>query len=147
MFIAVFFCPSAIDIGFTQELITILEEQRQLDTEIVKSRESEQRFQLQIELSTVSEELTLATRGIDFEIGGPEERNQTVVFRLMDPPQNMIFFSYRIIGDNTPENLEVFQLSVTPGPNSSFFSCSQPRCYQRLTIQIRDDDGELLLTT
>ena len=147
MLIAVFFCPSAIDIGFTRERITIVEEQRQLDTAIVKSRVSEQRFQLQIELSTVSEELTLATRGIDFEIGGARERNQTVVFRLMDPSQNMIFFSYQIIGDNTPENLEVFQLSVTPGPNSSFFSCSRPRCYQRLTIQIQDDDGELLLTS
>ena len=147
MLIAVFFCPSAIDIGFTQELITILEEQRQLDTTINKSRESEQRFQLQIELSAVSEELTLATRGVDFEIGGDAERNLTVVFRRMDPRQNMIFFAYQIIGDNTPENLEVFQLSVTPGPNSSFFSCSSPGCYQRLTIQIQDDDGELLLTS
>ena len=53
-------------------------------------------------------------------------------------------FSYLIIGDNTPENQEIFQLSVTPAIDSPTFTCSQANgCFQQLEVVIVDDDGEL----
>ena len=67
----------------------------------------------------------------------------TVIQRLFPSQPNRIF-SYRIIGDNTPENQEVFQLSITPAIGSPAFTCTQANsCFQQLEIVIVNDDGEL----
>ena len=53
-------------------------------------------------------------------------------------------FTYQVIGDNTPENQEVFQLSITPAIDSPTFTCTEANgCFQQLEIVIEDDDGEL----
>jgi len=60
------------------------------------------------------------------------------------PSQPNALFSYLILGDNTPENQEVFQLSVTPEIDSPTFSCTEANgCFQQLEVVIVDDDGEL----
>ena len=59
------------------------------------------------------------------------------------PIQHNRLFSYKIIGDNTPENQEVFQLSITPGIDSPTFTCTEANgCFQQLEIVIVDDDGK-----
>ena len=59
------------------------------------------------------------------------------------PPQPNTFFSYQIIEDNTPENQEVFQLSITPAIGSPTFTCTEANgCFQQLEIVIVDDDGK-----
>ena len=131
---------AAIEIGFTVDRITHMEEFSQFDTAITKNRVSEQTFQLQVELSTAS---TTATRGVDFNIGGPENQNETVVRLSMTPDEGSIAFAYRLLSDNTPENLETFGLVVSPDENSPPFGCSPTECYSLLTIEIEDDDGEL----
>ena len=134
---------AAIDIGFTQRRIFHTEEFQLFDTLINKSRTSEQTFIAQIYISTLNSPFgQSATRGEDFQIGLPG--NLTVLRRLL-PFEPNVAFSYIIIGDNTPENQEVFQLSVTPGIGSPAFTCTQANgCFQQLEIVIVDDDGELL---
>ena len=66
------------------------------------------------------------------------------MFQRLDPPQPNRIFVYQIIGDNTPENQEVFQLSITPAIGSPTFTCTEANgCFQQLEIVIQDDDGEL----
>ena len=66
-----------------------------------------------------------------------------MLLRLQPNEANIVFF-YLIIGDNTPENQEVFQLSVTPAIGSPTFTCTQANgCFQQLEIVIVNDDGEL----
>ena len=133
---------TAIEIGFTQRRIFHTEEFRTFDTLINKSRASEQTFFTQVELSTLNSPFgQSATRGLggDFEISG----SAIAQFRL-DPPQDNRVFSYQIVGDNTPENQEVFQLSITPAIGSPTFTCTEANgCFQQLEIVIVDDDGEL----
>ena len=69
--------------------------------------------------------------------------NQTVN-KLKQPSELNVTFSYRIFGDSTPENQEVFQLSVTPAIGSPTFTCTEANgCFQQLEIVIMDDDGKL----
>ena len=59
-------------------------------------------------------------------------------------PQSNIWFPYQILGDNIPENQEVFQLSITPATGSPTFTCTEANgCFQQLEIVIADDDGKL----
>ena len=113
---------------------------RQFDTLINKSRVSEQTFIAQVELSTLNSPFgQSATRGEDFEISG----NSTMHIRI-HPSELNIPFSYLIIGDNTRENQEVFQLSITPAIGSPTFTCTEANgCFQQLEIVIVDDDGKL----
>ena len=66
------------------------------------------------------------------------------MLRRIDPSQPNSWFSYLIIGDNTPEFQEVFQLSITPAIGSPIFTCTEANgCFQQLEIVIMDDDGKL----
>ena len=135
---------AAIEIGFTRRRIFHTEVFEQFETPINKSRESEQTFTAQIEISTLNSPFgQSATRGDseDFQTGLP---GQSTVLQRLFPNEANILFSYRIIGDNTPENQEVFQLSVTPAIDSPTFTCTQANgCFQQLEIVIVNDDGEL----
>ena len=132
---------TAIEIGFTQRRIFHTEEFRLFDTLINKSRASEQTFIVQVEISTLNSPFgQSATRGEDFQTGVPGR--STVLLRLQ-PNETNTLFSYQIIGDNTPENREVFQLSVTPAIDSPTFTCTEANgCFQQLEIVIVNDDGE-----
>ena len=80
----------------------------------------------------------MATRGRDFEIG-----YRSIVHRILLPYYNYTYFTYVLYGDHTPENQEVFQLSITPANGSPAFGCSVTNgCYQQIEIVIIDDDGE-----
>ena len=128
----------AIEIGFTQRRIFHTEEFRQYYTLINKSRASELTFTPQVELSTRKSSFgQSATQGEDFlPIGGP-----MVLLILL--PQPNILFPYQILEDNTPENQEVFQLSITPAIGSPTFTCTEANgCFQQLEIVIADDDGK-----
>ena len=144
-----FFFPSllstAIEIGFTQRRIVHTEEFQQFDVLINKSRASEQTFLVQVEISTLNSPFgQSATRGEDFRTG--DSGNATVDVRLSPSEPNREFL-YLIIGDNTPENQEVFQLSITPEIDSPTFTCTQANgCFQQLEIVIVNDDGELIMT-
>ena len=136
-------CPSfvftAIEIGFTQRRINHTEVLlEQFNTLINKSRVSEQTFIAQIEISTFNSPFgQSATQGEDFQITG------AAVLEL-DPTQPSRQFAYQIIGDEVPENQEVFQLSITPNISSLTFTCTEVNgCFQQLEIVIVDDDGEL----
>ena len=132
---------TAIEIGFTRRRIFHTEViYQQFDTLINKSRASEQTFFAQVELSTLNSPFgQSATRREDFQI-----YEATVLLLRLDPLQPNALFTYRIIGDNTPENQEVFQLSITPAIDSPTFTCSQANgCFQQLEIVIVNDDGEL----
>ena len=137
-----FFPPiTAIEIGFTQRRIFHTEVLfQQFETIINKSRASEQTFLLQVEISTLNSAFgQSATRGEDFQTGVPGM--STVLLRML-PSQPNRFFSYQIIGDNTPENQEVFQLSITPATGSPTFTCTESNgCFRQLEIVITDDDG------
>ena len=135
------FLLTAIEIGFTQRRIFHTEESQLFDTLINKSRVSEQTFTAQVEISTLNSPFgQSATRDEDFETGAPGQ--STVLIRLL-PSEPSTQFSYRIIGDNTPENQEVFQLSITPDIGSPTFTCTQANgCFQQLEIVILDDDGK-----
>ena len=115
---------------------------RVFDTLINKSRASEQTFTAQVELSTLNSPFgQSATRGImeDFEIVGA-----AILLVRLGPTEPNIPFSYQIIGDNTPENEEVFQLSITPAIGSPTFTCTEANgCFQQLEVVIVDEDGEL----
>ena len=133
---------TAIEIGFTLQKIFHTEESRQFDTLIIKSRASEQTFIARIEISTLNLPFgQSATRGEDFQTGLPG--NATDLLRIF-PNETNITVSYLIIGDDIPENQEVFQLSVTPEISSPTFTCTQANgCFQQLEVVIVDDDGEL----
>ena len=144
MLIAVSFLPSylsAIEIGFTRRRIFHTEEFRLFDTLINKSRASEQTFTAQVEISTLNSPFgQSATRDEDFQTG--VSGSSTVLLRLQ-PNETNTLFSYFIIGDNTPENQEVFQLSITPAIESPTFTCTQANgCFQQLEIVIVNDDGK-----
>ena len=113
---------------------------QQFDTLINKSRASEQTFISQVEISTLYSPFgQSATRGQDFQITG-----RPIVLLKLWPPQPNRLFSYQILGDNTPENQEVFQLSITPAIGSPTFTCTEANgCFQQLEIVIVDDDGKL----
>ena len=132
---------TAIEIGFILPRINHIEEQRQFEIPINKSRESEQTFILRTEATTLlSGAGQRATPGTDFKTGA--HANYTIW--EMAPSQNIISLAYFILGDNTPENQEVFQLSITPAINSPPFGCSVSNgCYQQIEIVINDDDGGL----
>ena len=144
-FVDCFFLSShltaAIEIGFTQRRIFHTEVVfQQFEVLINKSRVSEQTFTARVELSTLNSPFgQSATRGEDFQIYGA-----TILFLQLDPSQPNRLFSYRIIGDNMPENQEVFQLSITPAIDSPTFTCTKANgCFQQLEIVIVNDDGEL----
>ena len=131
---------TAIEIGFTRRRINHTEVVfGQFDTLINKSRASEQTFIAQVEISTLNSPFgQSATRGEDFQVTGA-----TILLLILEPPIPNRSFSYQIRGDNTPENQEVFQLSITPDIYSPTFTCSQANgCFQQLEIVIVDDDGK-----
>ena len=110
------------------------------DTLVNKSRVSEQTFTAQVELSTLNSPFgQSATQGEDFQITG------VAVFMLrIDQSQPTRQLAYQLIEDNTPENQEVFQLSITPAIDSPTFTCTEANgCFQQLEVVIVDDDGEL----
>jgi len=111
----------------------------QFETLINKSRASEQTFTARIEISTLNSPFgQSATRGEDFQISGA-----TILLLILEPPIPNRSFSYQIIGDNTPENHEVFQLSITPDIGSPTFTCTEANgCFQQLEVVIVDDDGK-----
>ena len=113
----------------------------QFETLINKSRVSEQTFVAQVEICTLNSPFgQSATRGADFQTAIPDF--STMLLRL-DPSQPNTQFSYLIIGDNTPENQEVFQLSITPDIGSPTFTCTEANgCFRQLEVVIVDDDGE-----
>ena len=115
---------------------------RQFETLINKSRVSEQAFIAQVEISTLNSPFgQSATRSEDFDITGSID---PIVFIRLGPSDPNLSFAYQILGDNTPENQEVFQLSITPAVNSPTFTCAEANgCFQQLEIVIVDDDGEL----
>lgn len=125
--------------------ISHTEEFRQFAATINKSRVSEQTFELRIEIGTFLSGYRLrATQGEDFQIRGVTQQNQTFLIMQMTPEQNSISLAYLILEDIIPENQEVFQLYVTPNPNSSaFYYCRYNGCYPRIEIVIIDDDGKL----
>ena len=138
-------CPSfvftAIEIGFTQRRINHTEVLfEQFNTLINKSRVSEQTFIARIEFSTLNSPFgQSATRGEDFQMTGA-----AVMEVRIDPTQPSRQYAYQIIGDEVPENQEVFQLSITPNISSPTFTCTEANgCFQQLEIVIVDDDGEL----
>ena len=114
---------------------------QQFDTLINKSRASEQTFIAQVEISTLKSPFGhSATRGEDFQSG---IRGRSTLLLRLEPSEPNSLFSYRIIIDNTPENQEVFQLSVTPAIGSPAFTCTQANgCFQQLEVVIVDDDGK-----
>ena len=131
---------TAIEIGFTRQRIYHTELIfYQFHILINKSLESEQTFPLLIESSTLLSGVgQRATRGEDFDIG-----RGSFVRRQLSPSKSFIHFAYLIHGDNTPEDQEVFQLSITPANGSPAFGCSVINgCYQQIEIVIIDDDGE-----
>jgi len=138
------FLFTAIEIGFTRRRINRTEVRFQQfdDTLINKSRASEQTFTAQVEISTLNSPFgQSATRGEDFQTGDPGI--STVLLRLA-PSQPNTIFHYQILGDEIPENQEVFQLSVTPEIGSPTFTCTEANsCFQQLEIVIVDDDREL----
>ena len=135
---------TAIEIGFRLRRINHIEEEAGINTLIAKSRASEQTFEVQIEISTLTSPFgQSATQGQDFVAG-----ISNVVFQLLTRNDSNISFFYRIIEDNTPENQEVFQLSITPAINSPAFTCTEANgCFQQLEVVIVDDDGELQNST
>ena len=141
------FLSTAIEIGFTRERITHLEQFARFDEIINKSRVSEQTFQLQFEISTVisSSGVQRATQNEDFAVGSDTK----LVYNQLAPSDSNLPFGYRIFHDIRPENTEVFQVSVTPDPRSASnpsFDCNKDNgCHWRLEIRIEDDDGELSL--
>ena len=138
------FLFTAIEIGFTRRRINRTEVLlRQFDTLINKSRASEQTFIAQIEISTLNSPFgQSATRGEDFQTTGLPDRS-TVAIELA-PSQPNTIFSYQILGDDIPENQEVFQLSITPEIGSPTFTCTEANgCFQQLEVVIVDDDREL----
>ena len=137
-----FFLLTAIEIGFTQRRIFHTEAFQQFDILINKSRASEQTFIAQVEISTLNSPFGQgATRGEDFQTGIP---GQSTVLLLLQPSEANVIFSYLIIGDTTPENQEVFQLSITPAIGTPAFTCTQANgCFQQLEVVIVNDDGEL----
>ena len=143
------FLSTAIEIGFTRERITRLEQfASQFDEIINKSRVTEQTFKLQIEISTIitGSGLQRATQDEDFAIS---LSNTTLVYSTLAPSENNLPFGYQIFQDDIPENTEVFQVSVTPDPrdaNNPSFDCNRDNgCYRRFEVRIEDDDGELPL--
>ena len=130
---------TAIEIGFLRRRTFHTEEFRLFDTLINKSRVSEQTFTTQVELSTLNSPFgQSATRGEDFQITGA-----AVLELRIDPTQPSRQFTYQILGDEVPENQEVFQLSITPAIGSPTFTCTQANgCFQQLEIVIVNDDGE-----
>ena len=143
-FVDCFFLSShltaAIEIGFTQRRIFHIEEFRTFATLINKSRASEQTFLAQVEIADLNSPFgQSATQVEDFQTPGMS----TVLLRL-SPSEANTPFSYQIIGDNTPENQELFQLFITPAIDSPIFTCTQANgCFQQLEIVIVNDDGKL----
>ena len=136
---------TAIDIGFTRQRIYHNEQPWQFETIVTKSRESEQTFYLQIEVTTLlSGAGQSATLGEDFQTGGQVLQGRTFVFWTMSHYSSSITTGYLLHDDLTPENPEVFQLSITPAINSPRFGCSITNgCYQQIEVVIIDDDGGL----
>ena len=136
------YLSTAIEIGFTLRRIFHTEQFRTFDTLINKSRASEQIFFAQIEISTLNSPFgQSATQDEDFLTGPP---GQSTVIQGLFPSQPNRIFSYQLIEDNTPENQEVFQLSITPEIGSPAFTCTEANgCFPQLEIVIVDDDGEL----
>ena len=108
---------------------------------INKSHASEQTFFVQFEISTLNSPFgQSATRSADFRT--TTLPGMSTVLRL-EPSEANVIFSYLIIGDDIPENQEVFQLSVTPAIDSPTFTCNVANgCFQQLEVVIVDDDGE-----
>ena len=130
---------TAIEIGFTSQRIYHTETFSTYTTLIKKSIKSEQTFGLLIESTTLLSGVgQRATQNEDFDIG-----SRRFVYIGVYPEQIYGYFAYLIYGDSTPENQEVFQLSVTPANYSPAFGCSITNgCYRQTEVVIIDDDGE-----
>ena len=150
--------PLAIEIGFTQARVNHSETQRTFTAILEKDRQSEQTFEIRIQISTpriqgLGEPATaFPSERADFSIAG-----ETTVIRVrLTPEDNQTMIAYRIFEDSIPENTEIFQLSSDPDPdtpNNPEFNCdADPSfrfngrdCFPNLQVVIFDDDGESLL--
>ena len=150
------FCssPPAIEIGFTQARVEHNESQATFEAVLAKDRQSEQTFFIRIQISTpripdVAEPATtLPSTPPDFIVGFANVLRVTLT-----PADNSTVLPYQIIGDNIPENTEIFQLSAAPDPDipsNPDFDCDNNRmfrfdgrdCFPDLQVLILDDDGE-----
>ena len=157
--------PLAIEIGFTQARIEHDETEANFMAILEKDRQSEQTFDVRIQISTPS------IRGLG-EPATPERTspqdppNPLADFRLgntlllsvrLTPDDNQTVFAYTIFQDNIPENTEIFQLSVDPDPdtpNNPDFDCDDDPmyrfngrdCFPDLQILILDDDSKPLIS-
>ena len=149
--------PLAIEIGFRQARVEHNETQRTFTAILEKDRQSEQTFDIRIQISTpriqgVGEPATASpSEPADFRLG-----DTTVISVRLTPADNGTELAYQIFEDNIPENTEIFQLSSDPDPNTPSnpeFSCDDNPsfrfngrdCFPDLQVVILDNDGESLL--
>ena len=149
--------PLAIEIGFRRERVEHNETQRNFIVILEKDRQSEQTFDIRIQISTpriqgVGEPATaFPTQPADFRLG-----DDPVIRVTLPPSENQTVLVYTIFEDLIPENTEIFQLSSDPDPdtpNNPEFNCDDDPnfrfngrdCFPDLQVVIFDDDGESLL--
>ena len=154
MFIAVSVpSPLAIEIGFREARVEHNETQTTFTAILEKDRQSEQTFDIRIQISTpriqgVGEPATAAPSvPADFRLG-----DEPVITVRLPPSFNQTTLAYTIFEDLIPENTEIFQLSSDPDPNTPNnpeFNCDDdPQyrfngrdCFPDLQVLILDDDG------
>ena len=143
----------AINIGFTQARVEHNESEANFSAVIRKSRQSEQTFDIQINISTAQTiGFSPATQGPGSEeVPNPDFVVSTTSVTLA-PEQNESVILYQIFEDNIPENTEIFQLSaVVSNPagtpdidDDPAFQFNGSDLFSDLQVRILDDDGEPL---
>ena len=145
--------PLAIELGFRQARVEHNESQATFWAILEKDRQSEQIFDIRIQISTpriqgVGEPATaFPTQPADFRLG-----STNFISVRLTPADNDTVLAYQIFEDNIPENTEVFQLSSDPDPtvpNNPEFNCdADPMfrfngrdCFPDLQVLILDNDG------
>ena len=144
--------PPAIEIGFTQERVEHNELNATFSAIIMKTRPSEQTFNIQVRISTprILGFGEPATLGDDFEFPDVGDfRIGDVLNVTMKPDDNETEISYQIFEDQIPERTEIFLISSRAFPGSPpFFDCDDGSglqdCFPELQVSVVDDDGELM---
>ena len=145
--------PLAIEIGFREARVEHNESQATFTAILEKDRQSEQTFEIRIQISTpriqgVWEPATaFPKQPADFRFG-----SSSVILVRLTPADNDTVLVYQILEDNIPENTEIFQLSSDPDPdtpNNPDFNCDDdPQyrfngrdCFADHQVLILDHDG------
>ena len=146
--------PPAIEIGFTQERVEHNESNATFSEVIVKTRLSEQTFNIQVRISTprilgLGEPATL---GDDFEILDVADFQIGDVLNVtLTPDDNETKISYQIFEDQVPERTEIFLVTTRAFPGSPAFGCDDNSglqdCFPELQVSVNDNDGELMKAT